>query len=92
MTATKEQKINSAFSFLREDFGRVAHIPFDYLANTEIELSQNEKGCYELGVLFREMKPYPYLQEEEYLIPFFALFSKEYDPITGNELKFQNNE
>ena len=35
-----------------------------------------------MGVLFREFKPFPYLQEDEFLIPFFALFSQEYSPIT----------
>lgn len=74
---------NKKFSFLREDSGRVVKIPLD-----DIKINENDKipqnciknNAYEWGILFREFKPYPYISETEYLIPFFSLFSKEYLP------------
>lgn len=90
IVATKTKKINSAFSFLREDFGRVAHIPMSNLTSKTIKLPSNNRGCYEWGVLFREFKPFPYIQEDEFLIPFFSLFSKEYDPATGKPITCQD--
>lgn len=82
MDATKTNKLNPAFGILREDFGRVAHIPLKNLKFSALRLPQNDRGCYEWGVLFREYKPYPYIQDDEFLIPFFALFSQEYNPLT----------
>lgn len=86
IVAAKTKKINDAFSFLREDFGRVAHIPINNLTSKDIELPLNSRGCYEWGVIFREFDPFPYIQEEEFFIPFFALFGKEYDPVTKKNL------
>ena len=60
-------KTNSKFSILNEDKGRVAFLP------------QND-GYYELGVIFRDALPYPMKDEFHALIPFFSLFSKEYEP------------
>ncbi|MDR2913325.1 MAG: hypothetical protein LBV74_00570 [Tannerella sp.] len=64
-----ENKVNQRFSIFREDYGKIAYLP---LGNV----------MYELGVLFRESSPYPYIDECESLIPFFSLFSKEYIPGT----------
>jgi len=90
ISATKTNKLNNSFSFLREDFGRVAHIPKKILLPNKIELPFNDKDCYEWGVLFRESKPFPYIDEKEFLIPFFSLFSKEYDPLTGEPTNHQD--
>ncbi len=82
----KGGKTNPAFSFLREDQGRIAYIPFK-LFNKEfmdkIPLSCYNSQKYEYGVLFREFSPYPYINSKEHLMPFFSLFSNEYDPISN---------
>ncbi|MCT4590553.1 MAG: hypothetical protein N4A71_22185 [Carboxylicivirga sp.] len=90
MKAADSKKLNCSFSFLREDFGRVGYLPINALNCKKFELPINKNGYYEWGVLFREVKPYPYVDEKEILIPFFALFSKEYDPVSGCELKEQD--
>lgn len=79
----KNPNTNKKFSFLREDAGRVVRIPLN-----GVEVCEKDKipqtclnnNTYEWGILFREFKPYPYIDEIEYLIPFFSLFSKEYLP------------
>lgn len=74
---------NPCFSFLKEDKGIVAYMPFDkqkVSTSDKIPESCLRSGMYEWGVLFREAKPYPYIEEEEYLIPFFSLFSDEFMP------------
>lgn len=83
--ATESRKTNARFSFLREDFGKIAYIPFELIDTKAVEKMPNccmESRNYEYGVLFRELKPYPYIEEEEYLIPFFSLFSLEFIPGT----------
>jgi len=82
VAALETKKPNSAFSILREDFGRVAHVPTANSTYNGIPLPLNANGYYELGVLFRELEPFPYIDEEEYLVPFFALFAQEHDPVT----------
>lgn len=85
----KTGKANKRFSFLREDYGRVAFLP---LRKNEIEegdripAKEIKAGFYEWGVLYREFTPYPYCDRQEYLIPFFALFGNEYVP-GRNELQ-----
>ena len=70
-----QNKLPSDFSYFKEDAGRV--VCFE---NTD----------YQWGVVFREFAPYPYSDEEEYLIPFFSLFSKEIDPETELECDKQD--
>ena len=43
------------------------------------------KTYYSLGWIFREYNPYPFLDSKEFYIPFFSLFGREVDPITGKE-------
>ena len=90
INAANSNTLNPAFSFLREDFGRVAHIPLNDFMSDGIEFPKNINGCYEWGVLFRESRPFPYVHEEEFLIPFFSLFSNEFDPITEKATVYQD--
>lgn len=90
IVATKTKNLSKSFSFLREDFGRVAYIPKKLFVSNKIELPFNDNDCYEWGVLFRESKPFPYIEEKEFIIPFFSLFSIEYDPQTGEQTKHQD--
>jgi hypothetical protein len=83
MVALHTNRLNPAFSILREDCGRVAHIPIAHFGHTAPVLPINESGCYEWGVLFRESRPFPPVEEREILVPFFALFSQEFSPTTG---------
>ncbi|MDE5562789.1 MAG: ferric iron reductase [Clostridiales bacterium] len=77
MQAVESRKTNPKFSFLREDYGRVAYIP----AVSDMDQTYPlVNGFYEWGMLLREFKPYPYINENEFLLPFFALFGKEYIP------------
>jgi len=78
--AMRSEMFNRAFSILREDCGRVLHIPQHLLNKATVDLPVNGMGCYEWGVIFRDFRPFPYLEEEEYLIPGFALFGREFDP------------
>lgn len=88
--ALQSRKVTPAFSVLREGPGRVAHIPISKLGNETASLPTNANGCYEWGVLFREFRPFPHMEECEFLIPFFALFSEEVDPVTGNVAAVQD--
>jgi hypothetical protein len=90
INASEAGKLNKAFSILREDYGRIAYIPKQLIKNDKIDLPVNNKGFYEWGVLFREFKPFPYADDEEYLIPFFSLFSYEYDPTTNLQVAPQD--
>jgi hypothetical protein len=84
VTAVQTNKLNPAFSILQERCGRIAHVPINRLGtNAVATFSGKGKTSYELGVLFRDGRPFPYVDEEELLVPFFSLFSKEYDPRTG---------
>lgn len=64
--AIDSKKMNKKFALLKEDSGRVAHIP-------------TSEGDYEWGMIIRDFYPYPHT-EEEYLMPIFSLFSSEYTP------------
>lgn len=68
--AVDNQLIEAPFAFFRENAGRVIRLP---------------KSEYEWGVIFREYNPYPFLDSKEFYIPFFSLFGREVDPITGKE-------
>lgn len=59
--------MNSKFALLKENKGRFANIP-------------TEQSIYEWGMIIREFKPYPYVEEEEFLMPFFSLFADEHLP------------
>jgi hypothetical protein len=84
VAALQTNRLNPAFSILRESCGRVAHIPIGKFGHSATAaLPRNENACYEWGVLFRECRPFPYVGEDELLIPFFALFSEEFSPSTG---------
>lgn len=65
---------NSSFAILREDKGLL------------IKLNLPDRETYELGVIFREGKPYPSLPEYFAMVPFFSLFSKEFKPDSNWEL------
>lgn len=85
MNVFNSGRVNSKFSFLREDFGKVAYIPLELFDIKNIEKMPScclDRGNYEYGVLFRELRPYPYIEEDEFLIPFFSLFSREFAPGT----------
>jgi hypothetical protein len=90
MTAIDGNKMNEKFGFLKEDFGRVAYIQRDKIRKINIDFPFNSNDYYEWGMLFREVKPYPYTQEKEYMIPFFALYGKEYDPINKKTSEIQD--
>ena len=82
--AVETGKTNERFAFLREDYGRVAYFPLspnNVLESDRVPDSNVQNGLYEWGVLFREFRPFPYIEKKECLIPFFALFGQEYDPI-----------
>ncbi len=65
--AIDNNQMNPKFALLKEHSGRIAHIPIhDYL--------------YEWGMIIREYTPYPYINHEEFMMPFFSLFSSEYNP------------
>lgn len=89
MGALHSGRCNPAFSILREDGGRIASIPRDMLSES-IEVPINDAGFYEWGVLFRDARPYPYSEEREAMIPFFALVSKEYSPVLSSVLPDQD--
>ena len=78
--ASDSGKLNSKFSFLKEDIGRVFRFNKSMLPFEIDDSKCNLDEYYEYGYLLREFKPYPYVNENEYLIPFFALFSSEYYP------------
>lgn len=82
--AVNSSKVNPAFSFLREDFGRVAYLPNGWLKQSDTSILMPD-DVYELGILFREVEPYPYQQRKQMLIPFFALFSDEFDPMSQSK-------
>lgn len=85
MCVCKGGKANSKFSFLREDYGKIAYIPFSLFDKKLVKKMPSccmKSSNYEYGVLFRELKPYPYIEDEEILIPFFSLFSCEFKPGT----------
>lgn len=83
INAVKAGQVNSKFAFLREDKGRVVLLNEKNLFIKNLSPSEYVEKAYEYGVIIREGKPYPYIDKKEYLIPCFALFSKEYYPITG---------
>lgn len=65
--AIDDNCMNPKFALLKENYGRIANIPVD--------------DCvYEWGMIIREVKPYPYIEDSEYIIPFFSLFAAEYLP------------
>lgn len=74
-------RLNEKFAFLKEDTGRVVFLDKGHLFVENVEIKGNEK--YEYGLIVRDGRPYPYIDREELLIPFFALFSKEYYPKTN---------
>lgn len=69
MCAIDNNKMNSKFALLKENQGRIARI----ILNNQ---------SYELGMMIREYSPYPYSSTEEFIMPFFSLFSSEYIPGT----------
>lgn len=83
IAALNTKKLNPAFSILREDSGRIAHIPIAHFGHSTPALPTNESDCYEWGVLFRNCRPFPPVGDRELLVPFFALFSPEFSPTTG---------
>ncbi len=68
--AVDDALIDAPFAFFRENAGRVIRLP---------------KSGYEWGVIFREYVTYPFVDIQEYYIPFFSLFGHEVDPINGKE-------
>ena len=83
---------NPQFAFLREDYGRVAFLPINDIErakNDKVPQTNIDNGKYEMGCLFRELKPFPYIKETEHLIPFFSLFGHEYSPTTQKRLRKQ---
>jgi hypothetical protein len=89
IAALRSGNCNNALGILREDCGRVAYVPPRMLGNAR-DVPLNESGCYEWGVLFRDARPYPYREEGESMIPFFALLSQEYSPVTKSPLLIQD--
>lgn len=81
MEAVDNKKTSETFSFFREDSGRVLYIPNNKI-RLNLNVPLNNEMKYEYGNLFRENKPYPYINEKEFLIPFFSLFGNEYDPFS----------
>ena len=83
VNAVESGQVNSKFAFLREDKGRVILLNKKNLFIKNISSTEYAEKGYEYGVIVREGRPYPYIDKKENLIPFFALFSKEYYPVTG---------
>ena len=77
---TNNKKCNSAFSFLREYNGKVIRLKSEKSLLEKYGIT-NDTEFYDFGIVYREFSPYPYL-DDEYMIPFFSLFSKEYNPQT----------
>lgn len=83
--AVETGKTNNKFAFLREDYGRIAYLPLsldNVTENDKIPQSNIQHKLYEWGVIFREIIPFPYTNKEEILIPLFALFGHEHNPVT----------
>jgi hypothetical protein len=88
--ALESKRVTPAFGILKESSGRIAHIPKGGLGSSIASLPMNANSCYEWGVLFREFRPFPYANDRELLIPFFALFSEEFDPRIGGAAAVQD--
>ena len=69
-TAIDKGEMNKKYSILKENKGKVAII-------------NNNDDIYEWGMIKREFSPYPYIEQTEYMMPFFSLFAKEYDKETN---------
>lgn len=59
-------KYADTFSVLLERTGKVTYIPID------------NENYYEWGTMLREIKPYPYVEEERQIIPGFSLFGTDF--------------
>ena len=55
-------KMNKKMAVLKENYGQVVKLP------------KNDNEFFDWGTIIREFKPYPYVEEDECLIPFFSLF------------------
>lgn len=74
--AIDNNEMNGKFALLKENKGRIAYIP-------------DSKNIYEWGMIIRESRPYPYVDDEEYIMPFFSLFASEYIP-GGNSTNLEH--